>query len=153
MLDQSTVSASVSPRHPVDCLELWRPEDMFWNGKKTTRFKRNALECWKFSKEVTLPYLQVSYFDLPLNKRTYIKQVMSSRTFSSKRSVCCVKSNTYSHVKFVNYAKVCSKMTVALSSMTVLQLKEKLQLRSISALKISIITRCNRSLGECVLCL
>jgi len=71
ILDQSTVSASVAPRHPVDFLELWRPEDMLWNGKKTTRFERKGLECWKFSREVTLPYLQVSYFDLPLKKRAY----------------------------------------------------------------------------------
>ena len=70
ILDQSTVSASVAPRRPVDFLKLWRPEDMLWNGKKTTRFERKGLECWKFSREVTLPYLQVSYLDLPLNKRT-----------------------------------------------------------------------------------
>ena len=71
ILDQSTVSASFTPRHPVDFLELWRPEDILWNGKKTTRFARKDVECWKFSREVTLRYLQVSYFDLPLNKRTY----------------------------------------------------------------------------------
>ena len=71
ILDQSIVSASFTPRHPVDFLELWRPEDMLWNGKRTTRFERKGLECWKFSREVTLPYLQVSYFDLPLKERTY----------------------------------------------------------------------------------
>ena len=71
ILDQSTVFAGVTPRHAIDRLELWRPEDMFWDGKKTTRFKRKGLKCRKFSKDVTFPYLQGPYFDLPLNKRTH----------------------------------------------------------------------------------